>query len=160
MNFTQRRTNEPPLNPSVQPLVASLPCVRSGIVRRESWRELTRHATDSTNSLCSEREAGDTAEARASASSSGASSASASGHISASGGDSISRGSGGSGSGGGNGSDAGSSSNDVGGGASAVLGDGQLHEIGLGLSGGWVDGESHALSAVRALLAVEPCWIR
>lgn len=124
--------------------------------------KLTRHATVRTNSLCSKREAGDTAEARASASSSGTSSTSASGHFGASavvGSSTFSRdcGGGGSRSGFGSGADAGSSSDDVGGRASSVLGDSQLHEVGLGLCCGGVDREGHALAAVGALLAVEPC---
>lgn len=41
-------------------------------------------------------------------------------------------------------------------GASAVLGDGHGLEHGLGLGGGGVDREGHALSTVALLLAVEP----
>lgn len=48
---------------------------------------------------------------------------------------------------------------DAGAGAGAVLGDGHGLEHGLGLSGGGVDGEGHALAAVALLLAVEP-WSR
>lgn len=40
--------------------------------------------------------------------------------------------------------------------AGAVLGDGEGLEHGLGLFGGRVDGEDHALSAVALLSAVEP----
>lgn len=56
----------------------------------------------------------------------------------------------------GDGRNSSSAANNVSNCAGAVLGNSHLLEVGLGLLGSWIDGESHALTAVVTLLAVKP----